>query len=72
MKGRKKGVYALYKGEECLSIGTKEEISKELNITMQTLNFYTTKAYQKRIEKQRHLCKDGFRELIRIDEDEEE
>jgi hypothetical protein len=73
MRGRKKGVYALYKGEECLAIGTKEEISEELGVDMNTLNFYTTKAYKNRMENINHSCKDGFRELIKIeDEDEEE
>lgn len=73
MRGRKQKTYALYKGEECLAIGTKKEISEELGIKIETLNFYTTKAYKNRMENINHSCKEGFRELIVIeDEDEEE
>lgn len=72
MRGRKEGVYALYKGEECLAIGTKREISEQLGIKIETLTFYTSKSYKDRIKKVNHYCKDGFRELIRIEDDEED
>jgi hypothetical protein len=71
MRGRKKGVYALYKGEECLAIGTKEEISEELGVDMNTLNFYTTQKYKDRCNARDNKCKDGFRELIKIEDDDE-
>lgn len=72
MRGRKAKTYALYKGEECLAIGTKKEISEQLGIKIETLNFYTTKTYKNRIKKLNHSCRDGFRELIRIEDDEED
>ena len=44
-------VYAMYKGEECLGIGTLEELAKELNVKYRTIAFYLTPTYKKRIKK---------------------
>lgn len=47
--GRHKGeknkpiIYALYKGDKFLCEGTKEEISKEMNVSINTLKYYRTK-----------------------------
>ena len=41
-------IYAMYKGEECLSIGTCKEICSEMNIKKETFYYYRTKAYKKR------------------------
>ena len=43
--------YAMYKGEECLGIGTLIQLAKQLNVTYKTLRFYTTPTYKKRCEK---------------------
>lgn len=43
-----KNIFALYKGEICLAIGSVEEISKELNIKPETVKFYMTPSYKKR------------------------
>lgn len=40
--------YALYKGEECLAIGTLAEIAKEMKVKIRTIRFYLTPTYQKR------------------------
>lgn len=40
--------YALYKGEELLSIGTLQELSKQFGIKIKSLLFYQTPAYKKR------------------------
>ena len=42
-------IYALYKGEELLATGTKEEIAKKMNISKKTIQYYSTPAYRKRI-----------------------
>ena len=54
-------VYAMYKGEECLGIGTIKELAEILNVKESTIRFYTTPTYKKR-------CKKGKkrRELIKI------
>lgn len=40
--------YALYKGEECLAIGTIEEIAKQMKVKYRTIYFYTMPTYKKR------------------------
>lgn len=40
--------YALYKGDDLLSIGTLEELSKEFNVKTDTLLFYSYNSYKKR------------------------
>ena len=54
-------VYAMYKGEDCLAIGTKKELSKELNVGIRTISFYLTPTYKKRVKKSKNR-----RELIKI------
>ena len=46
---RKRWEYAMYKGEECLAIGTSNEICNQMNIKMQTFQYYRTNAYKDRI-----------------------
>ena len=55
-------VYAMYKGEECLGIGTIKELAEMLNVNIKTIKFYLTPTYKKR-------CKKGInrREMILID-----
>lgn len=55
-------VYALYKGEECLGIGTLKELAEQLKVKYETMYFYTTPTYKKRIKKSKNR-----RELIRIE-----
>ena len=43
--------YALYKGEECLGIGTLEELAEQLKISRKTMVFYATPTYKKRVKK---------------------
>lgn len=54
--------YALYKGEECLAIGTIKEIAKKMKISSKTIYFYQTPTYKKRIKGSKKR-----RELIRLD-----
>lgn len=53
--------YALYKGEECLAIGTLLQISIKMKIKYKTIKFYKTPAYKRR-------CKNSFnrRTLVEI------
>lgn len=53
--------YALYKGEECLAIGTLSEIAKQMNVKEKTIYFYTTPAYKRRCVKSKKR-----RELVRV------
>lgn len=59
--GINRNVYAMYKGEECLGIGTLWELEKTLKISRKTLYFYSTPTYKKRAKKSKNR-----RELIKI------
>ena len=57
--------YALYKGEEVLSIGTIKEIANQLKVAESTIRFYKRPAYIKR----RENSKTGnYRILIPLDD----
>ena len=58
--------YAMYKGEECLAIGTTKEICKAMNIKKNTFQYYRSKQYRERLENRREL---NARRIIRIDKD---
>ena len=45
--------YAIYKGEEIICMGTAKEIAKKLNIKPKTVQFLSTPAYLKRVERKR-------------------
>lgn len=45
--------YALYKGDELLSIGTAKQIAADLKVLPATIMFYGTKTYQRRLEKRK-------------------
>ena len=43
--------YALYKGEDCLAIGTIKEIAEKMKVKYETIYFYTMPVYKKRCKK---------------------
>lgn len=43
-------IYAIYKGEENLFDGTARECAEKLGVSINTIHFWNTKAYKKRIE----------------------
>jgi orotate phosphoribosyltransferase-like protein len=62
--------YALYKGEEILSIGTMKEIAKELEVQYRTIKYLTTGAYKRKLAKRKNPK--NYRILVEIDESEVE
>lgn len=62
-KYENKWIYAMYKGEQFLCEGTKEEICKLMGISINTFNFYRTSHYK--INRNTHL--NNRRMIIRID-----
>lgn len=42
--------YAVYKGDELLAIGTKEECAEQLGVKPETILFYSYQSYQRRVE----------------------
>ena len=61
-------IYAMYKGEELLVMGTAKEICKEMNISIKTFHFYRTKHYKSIVNNSRLKNR---RVIIRIDGDDE-
>ena len=47
----KENIYAVYKGDEFIDLGTKKELAKKLNIKPRSIGFMTTPSYKKRIKK---------------------
>lgn len=45
----KEKIYALYRGEKFIAIGTKKELAELLNVKVETISFYATPVYKKRI-----------------------
>lgn len=45
---RLKSIYALYKNDEYITSGTKEEIANYCNVSPRTIMFYLTPTYSKR------------------------
>ncbi len=46
-------VYALYKGEKMLSMGTIFQIAQELNTNISTIRYYGTNTYKRRLAKRK-------------------
>lgn len=59
---KKQKMYALYHGDNILTIGTKEELAKYLGVDKRTINFYMTPTHQKRVKDNAYL-------VIRIEEE---
>ena len=47
-----KAIYVLYLGDEVIDMGTKDELAKRRNVKPDTIYFYSTQAYRKRIKGQ--------------------
>lgn len=54
-------VYAMYKGEECLGIGTLIQLAKQFNVNYKTMTFYLTPTYKRRCKKSKKR-----RELVEV------
>ncbi|MDJ8951024.1 hypothetical protein PTL64_14610 [Clostridium perfringens] len=46
-------VYALYKGEKLLSMGTIFQIAQDLNVQVRTVKYYGTNTYKRRLAKRK-------------------
>lgn len=58
-------IFALYKGDEFIDIGTKEYLANLLNVRKETIEFYASPTQLKR-------NKDNCYVVVRIDDDERE
>jgi predicted transcriptional regulator len=62
--GRPARIYAMYKGEEMLAVGTIREIAEKMGVTIATVRFQATPAYRKRVK-----AGGVHREVFPIDDD---
>ena len=62
----KQNIYAVYKGERFIDVGTADYLAKVLGITVKSVWYMATPSYRKRIAK----SKDAM-EVFKIEEDEE-
>lgn len=60
---KSKYLYALYKGDTFIDIGTKEYLAQKLNINIRSIEFYMSPTYQRRNNYKGWV-------VIRIEEDE--
>ena len=60
--------YAMYKGEECLAIGNIYELAKALNVKADTIRWYSTPAYRRRLEKKNKKRIENRRVLVELGE----
>ena len=61
---KKPKIYALYKGDEFIDLGTKKYLAEKLGVDERSIGFYMTPAYQRR-----HDYKGWV--VIRIEEENE-
>lgn len=59
--------YAVYKGEECLHIGTLAEIAEIRGVKEETIYWYTTQAYQNRLATRKNAR--NYLTVTRLDDD---
>lgn len=60
-------VYAMYKGDKFIDIGTKAQLAVKYNIRYETMTYYLSNAYKKRLEKRD--SKDAII-IIEVEDDE--
>ena len=66
---KNKTEYALYKGENLLSIGTMEEIAREVGTSVENVKYYNTNAYKRKLAKRKRGC--NHRILVELENDED-
>lgn len=61
----KENIYAVYKGDEFIDLGTRKELAEKLNLKPDTVKFLSTPTYRKRIKNRPNALI-----AIKIDDDE--
>lgn len=60
--------YAIYKGDDLLVLGTKQECADALGVKPDTISFYCTPTYHRRVAKRGNADNSLIGERIEIDE----
>lgn len=62
--------YAVYKGEELLAMGTLKECAQTLGVKPETVRYYQTNAYKRKVAKRRTYG--NIRTTVILEADDEE
>lgn len=69
----KEKLFALYKGEEFIDIGTAKELAKKMNVKSETIRFLSTPAKLRRIERRKNKNKPSRAMIcVKIEDEEDE
>ena len=60
--------YAVYKGDRFLTMGTGQECAEHLGVKPETIRWYTSPAYQRRLQKRK--ASDNVRQVLKMEDDE--
>lgn len=60
--------YVVYKGESFICIGTMQECAQHMGVLPETVYFYTTQAYQRRLDKRKNPR--NYLTVTELEEDE--
>jgi hypothetical protein len=63
----KLGYYAVYKGETMICTGTKKECAAHMNVLPDTIRYYASPAYSRRVKKRKS---NNSIIVVRLEEDE--
>jgi hypothetical protein len=72
MMHKKQNVYAVYKGDEFLDLGTAKELAERMGVKPATILFMTYPSYQKQLAKRKESYGKGYMIVIKIEEDLED
>lgn len=53
-------IYALYKDDEFIDLGTKKYLSEKIGVKPDTINYYNSQAYKKRIENMKFKGRNSY------------
>ena len=68
----KQRIYALYVGDTFIDVGTAKEIAERQGITPKTVQYLSTPAYLRKLEKRKGSYTKGYQICIKLDMEEEE
>ena len=63
---RASACYAVYKGDEIICTGSARECAEALGVKVETVYFYASSAWKRRVERLENCTKGGFKVAERI------
>lgn len=61
-----RATYVVYKGDEIICIGSARECAEALGVKVNTIYFYASQAWKRRVERLESCTKGGFKVAERI------